>query len=108
MRNGKLYIITILCRSSNSLLNIDVLFGLDNCFIFTHGTAIRRKSNEPIVHCEIISCPCSMDNERNICNVGNHFRFVIRSIFSSNAVEKESFGIYSKLCNIESVGVKKK
>ena len=56
----------------------------------------------------IISCPCSMDNERNICNVGNHFRFVIRSIFSSNAVEKESFGISSKLCNIESVGVKKK
>ena len=56
----------------------------------------------------IIICPYSADNETNVYNVDNHFLFVPPSLFNSNAVEKESFESYSKIWDIESVGVTKK
>ena len=56
----------------------------------------------------IIICPYSTDNETNVYNVDSHFLFVPPSLFNSNAVEKESFESYSKIWDIESVGVTKK
>ena len=56
----------------------------------------------------IISGPCSIDNETKVYNVDSHFLFVPPSLFNANAVEKESFESYSKIWDIESVGVTKK
>ena len=99
-------------NSMESLLNTDVLIGLDNYYNFIYGTVIRGKYNYPIALEStlgwIISGPYSIDNETNVYNVDSHFLFVPPSLFNTNAVEKESFESYSKIWDIESVGVTKK
>ena len=85
-------------NSMASLLNNDLLIGLDNYYKFIYGTVIRGKSNNPIMlesklGC-IISGPYSMDNETNIYNVDSHFIFVPPNLFNSNIVEKKSFENY--------------
>ena len=49
-----------------------------------------------------------IDNEANVYNVDSYFLFVPPSSFHSNVVEKESFESYSRIWDIESVGVAKK
>ena len=88
-------------NSMESLLNTDVLIGLDNYYNFIYGTVIRGKYNYPIALEStlgwIISGPYSIDNETNVYNVDSHFLFVPPSLFNTNAVEKESFESYSKI-----------
>ena len=49
-----------------------------------------------------------IDVEINVYNADSHFLFVPPSLFHSNVAEKESFESYSKIWDIESVGVTKK
>ena len=99
-------------NSMESSVNIDVLIGLYNYYNFIYGTVIRGKYNDPIASEStlgwIISGPYSIDNETNVYNVDSHFLFVPPSLFNTNAVEKESFESYSRILDIESVGVTKK
>ena len=73
-------------------LNIDVLIGLDKCCYFIYGTVIRGKSYDPIA-LEltlgwIISGSYSINNEKNVYNVGSHFLFVPPSLFNWNYSRK--------------------
>ena len=99
-------------KSMESSLNIDVLIGPDNYYNFIYGTIIRGKYNVPIALGLtlgwFISGPYSIDNETNVFNVDSHFLFVPPSLFDTNAVGKESFESYSKIWDIESIGVTKK
>ena len=99
-------------NSMESSLNIDVLIGPDNYYNFIYGTIIRGKYNVPIALEStlewFISGPYSINNEANVYNVDSHFLFVPPSLFNTNAVEKESFESYSRILDIESVGVTKK
>ena len=59
-------------------------------------------------HWDKFNGPYSTDNETNVYNVDSHFSFAPPSLFNSNAVKNESFESYSKIWDIESVGVTKK
>lgn len=63
-----------------SLLNVDVLNGLNNYYKFIDAMVIRRKSDEPMASMTLestlgwtTSCLHSMDNETNVYIVDNHW-----------------------------------
>ena len=77
-----------------SLLNINVLIRLYNCYNFIYGTVIRGKSNKHSVSEStlgwIMSGPFSMDNETNVYNVDSLFLIMQPSLFHSNVLEKKT------------------
>ena len=97
--------------SMESLLNIDVLIGLDNYYNFIYGTVVRGKYNDPIALESTLGClisgPHIIDNETDFYNVDSHFLLVPPSLFDMYAVEKELFESHSKIWNIEPVDVTK-